>query len=375
MTDLYKIKDMCELYYTIFNKLSEAIIIADFYGIITECNLSTVRIFGWELEELIGKKVEILIPFNYRQLYIDGLEKYQKTGEMKSPGKLLELDGLHRDKTYIPINLTVVPIIFNSSMMFAAVVREVSQKRMAEKKMNILIETLQTRVHGLEAFQFTIAHDLNAPLRAMQGFTEILVEDYAKDFNDTVKNYIYRIDTAVKRMKNLINDMLRLSRVSRSAEINRELTNISDIVNHIISGYMMMDSDRKVDLDIQTDVYDNVDKEFIEILLDNLLSNCWKFTSKKDVTKISFGKINNNNKIIYFVKDNGAGFDMCDKDKLFQPFSRLHAKKDFDGNGVGLSIVKQVANLHGGIAWAESEIDKGSTFYFTVEDNINVKLS
>lgn len=364
-----------KLYYNIINSISEAIIVSNFDGVITDCNTSTTRIFGWPLEELMGQKIEILVPSQFREMHKTAIENYRKTGKSRLFGQILEIDGLHRNGNMIPINLCIMSTIFENTVMFLAVIRDATQKRLQEKQINILIETLETRVNALERFQFSIAHDLNAPLRAIQGFTEILVEDYGPVLEASARDCISRIDGAVKRMQNLITDMLRLSRVSKSTEIVREHVNLSELVNEILNNYKMIDHKRNVIVKVQPDIYDFVDKEFITILLDNLLSNAWKFTSKKEIAEIEFGRKIIGVDVVYFIKDNGAGFDMTLKDKLFKPFSRLHTKQEFDGNGVGLSIVKQVVVLHGGNVWAEGEVGIGATFYFTVEDNLNVKSS
>jgi signal transduction histidine kinase len=214
-----------------------------------------------------------------------------------------------------------------------------------------LIANLQTRVDTLQSFNYVVCHDLNAPMRSMDGFSQILLEDYANRLDDLGKDYLRRIRLATVRMRQLIRDVLRLATVTgTNSSLHIMPVNLSFIVDSILDNYKMDSPNRSIQFKIQKDIYANCDKEFITLALANMLDNAWKFSSKKEDT----------------IKDNGAGFNMKDYHHLFEPFQRLHAQAEFEGNGVGLTVVKRVIDLHKGQIWAEGEVGKGATFYFTL---------
>lgn len=216
----------------------------------------------------------------------------------------------------------------------------------------------------LEAFSYSVSHDLRAPLRGIDGFSLALMEDYYKDLDDTAKDYIKRIRNSTMRMDKLIDSMLKLSRVTRF-ELKYEKINLSKLINEIADRLKIAEPHRNADFKIQNDVYADADKYLLSIGLENLLNNAWKYSSKKEKTVIEFGTIIKDSKIIYFIKDNGSGFDMKYYDKLFGAFQRLHSSKDYPGTGIGLATTQRIIRRHGGEIWAESIENKETTFYFT----------
>lgn len=228
---------------------------------------------------------------------------------------------------------------------------------------------LNSRVAALESFQLFVVHDLNAYLRVIENFSNFLVEDYMDNFDDDGKHYILRIHQSAKKMRLLIIDIMRLSKVTQGdIKLSKESVCLSDIVRTILDEHALIynEEKRNYKFHITPNVYELVDKELITIALLNLLSNAWKFSKGVPVTEIEFGYTVVDGQNVYYVKDNGVGFDMAKAEKLFKPFSRLHSAKDFDGNGVGLAIVKQIIDLHDGKVWAEGLVNQGATFYFTI---------
>lgn len=238
--------------------------------------------------------------------------------------------------------------------------REELERRVADRTAHL------TAVNSeLEAFSYSVSHDLRAPLRAIDGFAQALVDDYAEQLDETGQNYLKRVRNASQRMGGLIDDLLQLSRITRTS-LKPETLDLSRVVGEIMDDLQARDSHRKVTLSIQPAVTVNGDAGLMRVVLENLLLNAWKFTGKVESPQITFGTTTHSGKTAYFVRDNGAGFDMAYADKLFTAFHRLHSGADFEGSGVGLATVQRIVHRHGGQVWAEASVNEGATFFFTV---------
>jgi light-regulated signal transduction histidine kinase (bacteriophytochrome) len=218
----------------------------------------------------------------------------------------------------------------------------------------------------LEAFSYSVAHDLRAPLRHIDGFSQALLEDYADRLDDEGSGYLTHVREAAQQMGELIDDLLNLSRVTR-AELNRERVNVSELVRSVIARLQSSQPDRQVDLVVQDGLEAQADQRLLDIVLMNLLSNAWKFTGKRQSARIEFAAQSDQSPPVFFVRDNGAGFDSKYANKLFGVFQRLHSARDFEGTGIGLATVRRIVSRHGGRIWAEGQVDQGATFYFTLE--------
>ncbi len=261
-------------------------------------------------------------------------------------------------------------------------VRDVTAQQQAEAEVRELTTQLEARVaqrtaeleranKNLEAFTYSVSHDLRAPLRAMSGYAEALQEDYADKLDTEGRGYADRIQAAAERMSALIDDLLDLSRVSR-AGISLGLVDLSEEAARLADDLRTRDADRRVSLVIEADITVTADRVLIRSVLQNLLENAWKFTAHQPEATIEFGTATADDaQICYYVRDNGAGFDQAYQDKLFQPFQRLHAAADFPGTGVGLASVQRIIERHGGRVWAEGAVDQGATFYFTLAPTPN----
>ncbi|MFH0825131.1 MAG: ATP-binding protein [Pseudomonadota bacterium] len=244
-------------------------------------------------------------------------------------------------------------------------------KRHAEelKRRLLQIEHLNAELAGvnkeLEAFSYSVSHDLRAPLRSIDGFSGILLRKYEDVLDAQGKDYLHRVRGATERMGLLIDDLLQLSRLTRT-EMSRRKADLTGLVRKILADLQESDPDRSVEVVIEDHVEADADERLVRVALENLLGNAWKFTGKESRARIEFGVTVHSGEPAYFVRDNGAGFDMAFADKIFGAFQRLHTVDEFAGTGIGLAIVQRIIRRHGGRIWAESEVDKGATFYFTL---------
>jgi light-regulated signal transduction histidine kinase (bacteriophytochrome) len=265
--------------------------------------------------------------------------------------------------------------------LLAQLQAEIIERQQAEQRAQDLNQGLQQAIielkavnKELETFSYSVSHDLRAPLRSIDGFSQALLEDCAEQLDATGHDYLRRIRAATQRMGQLIDDLLTLSRVIRS-EMRKESVNLSRLAELICTELQLAHPERQVEFQIQPGLIAQGDSRLLQVVLDNLLNNAWKFTVKKPQAKIEFGAIlsetagtdgEGNDFPTYFVRDNGVGFDMTYINKLFSPFQRLHSVNEFPGNGIGLATVQRIVRRHGGRVWAEGCLEEGATFYFTL---------
>jgi two-component system NtrC family sensor kinase len=236
-------------------------------------------------------------------------------------------------------------------------------RELAETKA-VLVDELERKNRELEAFSYSVSHDLRAPLRAIDGFSRIVLENSGGTLDAKGREYLQRVCAAAQRMGDLINDLLELSRVGR-ADLHRRPVDLSDVARHVVAE-LRKRSDREVEVVIEGGLLADADRRLMQIALENLFGNSWKFTASAAVPKVEFGRTPNGDTTTYFLRDNGAGFDMAHAEKLFRPFQRLHTDAEFPGTGIGLATVYRIVDRHGGRVWAESAPGCGATFYFTV---------
>jgi signal transduction histidine kinase len=234
-----------------------------------------------------------------------------------------------------------------------------------ERRVALRTAQLQAANEELEAFSYSVAHDLRGPLRGIDGFSQILIEDHAAQLGPEIVDHLTTVRRAADRMRALIEDLLRLSRTAQD-DLRRGPVDVSRLAREAIARLRAAEPHRAVTVDIADAITVSGDERFLAIVLDNLLGNAWKFTARRDRATICVGTVQQGDAEVCFVRDDGAGFDIASAGKLFAPFQRFHAASEFDGTGIGLAITQRIIQRHGGRIWADSAVGLGTTFYFAV---------
>ncbi|UII33824.1 PAS domain-containing protein [Fulvivirga ulvae] len=302
-----------------------------------------------------------------RELDKEHLKKLQK-GDVHS----YQLDKRYLNTKGVPVwvqqNVSAVRDANGNTRYFIIQIMDITERKMAEKRIHEVVRQrtaqLEATNQELEAFSYSVSHDLRSPLRSIHGFSQALMEDYSGQLDDIGQDYLNRVSSASVRMGRLIDDLLALSRISRQ-EIRFEPVDVSALASHVAEN-LAADEYTKTEFIIAPGLSALADKGLLTVALENLFENAAKYSRKSTSPKVEFGDETIDNKQVFYIKDNGVGFDMNYADKLFGAFQRLHGDKEFEGTGIGLATVKRIIHRHGGEIWAQSAIDNGATFYFTL---------
>lgn len=288
--------------------------------------------------------------------------------------KAFEVGGV--DYINKPFNLEEVMARVENQLKILKFKQQLEQKNLILLKTNQQLEQQKNELEiankELEAFNSRVCHDIRNHLQAITGFSGLLLDDNEAKLNSDFLENITLINEAGENIAQIIEDLKRLSEVN-NFKLNINSVNLSDLIIKLISNLQKQQPDRKIDFKIIPNIIVNADEKILRIAIENLINNAWKYTSKKDNSYIEFGTIKpdesslDDTELIYFIKDNGIGFDMEKSQEIFTPFTRLHSPEEFEGSGIGLATVKKIINLHGGKIWYESQINQGATFYFTVK--------
>lgn len=394
----------------------DAIIIVNVRGNIEAINAQTEKLFGYSKQELQGQKLEILMPERYRKTHVGHRNEYLSDPHVRPMGAGLDLFGLHKDGHEIPVEISLSPLKTADGLKTISAIRDISDRKQieqelrkyreyleelvqertsklhsanqqlqheinerknAEKKILKLNEELEQRViertaqletanKELEAFSYSVSHDLRSPLRHMAGFVDLLSKQAAASLDEKAKRYLDIIAESAQHMGHLIDDLLTLSRIGR-LEMTKTPVNLKQLVEETIAGEQDNINGRTIEWKISSLPEVSADRSMLRLVFSNLISNAIKFTQTCEHAKIEIGHSSKDqHEVIVFIKDNGVGFDMQYAHKLFGVFQRLHRQEEFEGTGIGLANVRRIIHRHGGRTWAESTMGQGATFFFSL---------
>ena len=342
----------------------DAIISADNHGNIVYFNPAAERIFSYSSSEIVGQPLTHLMPERYHNPHWQEFDRCLRTGEARVIGKNLELVGKRKDHSEFPIELSLSSWETREGIFFTATLSDITERKRAEDETLLRTAQLEAANKELEAFSYSVSHDLRAPLRHIDGFCEILTEDLGPDIPSSARNHLQRIRNASKRMGQLVDDLLNLARLGRK-ELAMQLTSLNGLLEEALADLKTETEGRRIEWRIGRLPFVECDPGLIKQVLTNLASNAVKFTRSREHAVIEIGHQMSEGCVVIFVRDNGVGFNMKYADKLFGVFQRLHRQEEFEGTGVGLAIVQRILSKHGGRIWSEAELEKGATFYFT----------
>jgi PAS domain S-box-containing protein len=347
----------------IVDSSDDAIVSETLEGVITSWNGGAERIFGYTAEEMVGQPISLLLAPGREDEERQILGRLAR-GERVPP---LETVRVRKGGRPIDVSVTISPIRDAAGKVVAAskVARDISERKRAEDALARAKETAEAASRELEAFSYSVAHDLRAPLRGIDGFSQALLEDHTAMLDEEGREHLRRVRESAQRMAELIDDLLELSRVTRS-ELRRERVDLTALAQAAAARLRRAEPDRAVELTVSSGLSGSGDPRLLAIVLENLLGNAWKFTGKRAKARIEFGQSDDNGHSVYYVRDDGVGFDMAYAEQLFGVFQRLHGQREFEGTGIGLATVQRIIRRHGGRVWAEGEVDRGATFYFTL---------
>jgi PAS domain S-box-containing protein len=342
---------------------ADAIVATRLDGVVRTWNRGAERLFGYAAGEAIGQPVSFLWPPGR-----PGEEPALLAGLVRGePAQAIEVVRRRKDGRDVDVSIAISPVHDVQGALTGAsvVARDISDRKRAEAEAHAARAAAEAANRDLEAFNSSVAHDLRAPLRAIDGYSGVLLEDHGGELGPAARLHLDRIRDATQRMAKLIDGLLTLGRLTR-ADLRRAPVDLSGLARATFERLRETQPDRDVELVVRDGLARPGDRALLGAALENLLGNAWKFTRGRPDARIEFGASEQDGETVYFVRDNGAGFDMAHASKLFGVFQRLHTASEFEGTGIGLATVRRIVHRHGGRIWGEGKVGEGACFHFTL---------
>jgi len=361
----------------LLGSMPDALVIINAEGKIVSSNAHMEKLFGYGERELQGERMALLVPERLRQVQRQYYTNHFSQRANRALTTTVELYGLHKDGREFPIEVSTTQLASEKGLVVTSAIRDITERKKIEQQISKLNKELEHRAmeletanKELEAFSYSVSHDLRSPLHNIDSFSQILMEDYANRLNADGRDYVERLRASCKHMEDIIDALLLLSNTTRS-ELTIDNFDLTALAQAVAADLKQKAPDRLVDWAIADGLTAEGDPQLLRVVLENLFGNAWKFTANRPRARIEFGALPQANGVrTYFVRDDGAGFDMTRAKKLFSPFNRLHDQNEFKGTGIGLATVQRVIHRHRGKIWAEGLVNQGATFCFTLSGEI-----
>jgi PAS domain S-box-containing protein len=333
-------------------------VIASADGYFKHASDSVTDVLGWSLAEILSRPFLDFVHPDDHAATLAEVDRQVRSGE-----KVLHFENRyrHKDGSWRLLSWKSMPA---DGLMYATA-RDITVRRRIQQELLDAKNAAEAANRELESFSYSVAHDLRAPLRGIDGFSQLLLEECGDAVGESGRRYLRLVRESTQHMAQLIDDLLELSRVTRS-ELTREVVDLAALAQSIVGRLRAESPARQVEVHIEPRLTHSGDPRLLGVVLANLLGNAWKYSSKRDFAIIELGRTTHDGAEAYFVRDNGAGFDMKYLHKLFGVFERLHSAQEFEGTGIGLAIVRRIVERHGGRVWARGQVDAGATFFFTL---------